>query len=215
MRLRFLLCAGFVCAALGHTEQLSIILLNTGGFTGSVPGGWQVKVNRGKPDVSVSREPEGAFLRLRSRASSYGLERSVDVDPAQLPWLTWNWKVTELPRGGDFRSARTDDQAAQVLVAFADRRILTYIWDSTAPKGLMQNASSIPLVRIVAVVAQSGPQAANQWLHEAHNLREDYQRAFGRTPPKVKGIRLQINSQHTGSAAESYFGEVAFRANNQ
>jgi hypothetical protein len=27
----------------------------------------------------------------------------------------------------------------------------------------------------------------------------------------VNGLRLQINSQHTGSTAESYFGEVAFR----
>ncbi len=215
MRFLFLICTGIVWTALGQTEQLSMILLNTNAFTGNLPGGWQVKVNRGAPDVSVSRESEGAFLRLRSRASSYGLERSVDVDPGQLPWLTWKWKVTDLPRGGDFRRARTDDQAAQVLVAFADRRILAYIWDTTAPKGLMQSASSIPLVRIVAVVAESGPQAANQWLREAHNVCEDYKRAFGRPTPKVKGIRLQINSQHTGTSAESYFGEVAFRANNQ
>ena len=30
--------------------------------------------------------------------------------------------------------------------------------------------------------------------------------------PRVKGLRLQINSQHTGTVAESYFGEVAFRS---
>jgi len=34
----------------------------------------------------------------------------------------------------------------QVLVAFDDKRILTYIWDTTAPKGAMQSASSIPFV---------------------------------------------------------------------
>ena len=132
--------------------------------------------------------------------------------PPQMPWLTWRWKVTELPRGGDFRRARTDDQAAQVLVAFSDRRVLTYIWDTTAPKGTMQSASSLPLVHIFAVVCQSGAEVMNQWIAESRNVREDYERAFGRTAPKVKGVRLQINSQHTGTSAESYFGEVAFRS---
>jgi hypothetical protein len=52
----------------------------------------------------------------------------------------------------------------------------------------------------------------NQWLPETHNLTRDFQRAYQRDPSHVKGIRLQINSQHTGSSAESYFGEVSFRA---
>jgi hypothetical protein len=28
----------------------------------------------------------------------------------------------------------------------------------------------------------------------------------------VTGLRIQINSQHTGTDAESYFGQVAFRS---
>ena len=114
--------------------------------------------------------------------------------------------------GGDFRRASTDAQAAQVLVAFADRRVITYLWDSTAPKGAMQSSSDIPLVHIFAVVCQSGAAEANQWIAENHNVAADYQRAYGKTAPHVKGLRLQINSQHTGTVAESYFGEVAFRS---
>jgi hypothetical protein len=121
--------------------------------------------------------------------------------------------VSQLPPNGDFRHARTDDQAAQILVAFDDRRILTYIWDSTAPEGTMESASAIPLMRIVAVVCRSGAAEMNQWLSEARNVAVDYQRAYGRRPvPRVKGIRLQINAQHTGATAESYFGDVAFRS---
>jgi hypothetical protein len=139
----------------------------------------------------------------------------VDVSPDQTPYLTWSWKVTRLPNGGDFRRASTDDQAAQVLVAFSDKRILTYIWDSSAPKGTMQNASNIPLVRIFAVVCESGAAEANRWVAESRNLAADYERAYGRIAPRVKGLRLQINSQHTGTTAESYFGEVAFRSTPQ
>ena len=175
---------------------------------------WQIKMNHGKPDISVCNETESC-LHLKSVKSSFALEHSVDVDPAEMPFLTWHWKVAQLPGGGDFRRAATDDQAAQVLVAFSDKRILTYIWDTSAPKGTMQSASNIPLVHIFAVVCQSGAADANQWVAESRNVAADYERAYGRPAPRVKGLRLQINSQHTGTIAESYFGEVAFRSTLQ
>jgi hypothetical protein len=144
--------------------------------------------------------------------ASFGLERKVDVHPAQLPFLTWRWKVTQLPAGADFRRSTTDDQAAQVLVAFEDNRVLTYIWDSSAPKGTAAPSPSFPLVHIFAVVCESGASDANRWVSETRNVAADFERAFGRPAPRVKGLRLQINSQHTGTVAESYFGEVAFRS---
>jgi hypothetical protein len=169
-----------------------------------------IKVNHGKPDLSVCVDAESC-LHLRSVKSSFGLEHQVDVDPAQTPWLAWKWKVTQLPGGADFRRASSDDQAAQVLVAFDDKRILSYIWDTSAPKGIMQSASNIPFVHIFAVVCQSGSAEANKWITESRNVAADYDRAYGKPAPRVKGVRIQINSQHTGTIAESYFGEVAFR----
>ena len=201
---------------LAHSAQISMMLLNIPSPpAGKLPDGWIVKVNHGTPQVSTGSGPEGAFVQMSSRKSSFSLERGVDVDVAQYPYLTWRWKVNALPRGGDFRKATTDDQAAQVLVAFHDRRVLTYIWDTSAPKGTMSNASSIPLVHIFAVVCQSGPEQINRWISEARNLGDDYQRAYGRRPPHVRGIRLQINSQHTGTSAESAFAEVTFRSTPQ
>jgi hypothetical protein len=210
-----LLACGLLPGLAARAEQLSFIVLNAQPGPGNIPPGWQVKVNRGTPEISVSRGAGAPAIRLQSHKSSYGLERGVDVDPAELPFLRWRWKVSQLPEGGDFRRTRSDDQAAQVLVAFADRRVLSYIWDTTAPKGTMQSASSIPLVHVFAVVCESGLQQANRWVDEARNVREDYERAFGRSAPRVKGVRLQINSQHTGTAAESWFGEVSFRKSLQ
>ena len=198
-----------------HTSQLAFIVLNTANWgSGRLPMDWQIKMNHGQPQISVCQEAESC-LHLKSVSSSFALEHSVDVDPAQMPFLTWHWKVAQLPGGGDFRRASTDDQAAQVLVAFSDKRILTYIWDTSAPKGTMQYASNIPLVRIFAVVCQSGAAEANKWIAESRNIAADYERAYGRIAPRVKGLRLQINSQHTGTIAESYFGEVAFRSTLQ
>jgi len=195
------------------TTQLATIVLNPAGISaGQLPSDWQIKVNHGRPEVSVCADSRGACLHLKSVRASFALERSVDVDLSQQPFLTWRWKVSELPPYGDFRRASTDDQAAQVLVAFADRRVLTYIWDSNAPKGTVEAASNIPLVHITAFVCESGTADRNRWLLENRNVAADYARAYGKPAPHVKGLRLQINSQHTGATAESYFGEVAFRS---
>lgn len=195
---------------------MAVIVLNTLNWgSGKLPSDWQIKVTHGKPEVSVCSDSGGSCLHLRSVKASFGVERGVDVNPFETRYLTWRWRVTQLPADGDFRRASTDDQAAQVLVAFADRRILTYIWDSNAPKGTARHASSIPLVHIFAVVCESGSAEMNRWVFEARDVAADFEQAYGRPAPLVKGLRLQINSQHTGSIAESYFGEVAFRSNLQ
>jgi hypothetical protein len=195
------------------TVPMALVVLNpTSAGPGRLPEGWQLKVHRGSPDLAVIGEGNSRVLRFKSHKSSFGIERGVDVDVNQYPLLTWNWKVSALPAGGDFRRYSTDDQAAQVLVAFDDHRILSYIWDSSAPKGDWQSASSFPLLHIFALVCHSGAAELNQWLAETHNVAADFQKAYQRGPSRVKGIRLQINSQHTGSSAESYFGDVSFRA---
>lgn len=217
MKKLLLFCAIVVFAFQARTSPMAIVLLsaaNLGG--GRLPADWSIKVNHGRPDVTVCNDPgQGPCVHLKSVKASFSLERGVDVDPGQTPFLSWKWKVTQLPSGGDFRRSATDDQAAQVLVAFSDRRVLTYIWDTSAPKGLAQSASSIPLVHIFATVCESGASDVNRWLDEKRNVADDYERAFGRPAPRVKGLRLQINSQHTGTVAESYFGDVAFRGSGQ
>jgi hypothetical protein len=204
--------AGLLGAFCAHSGVLAFLVFDTGvAQPGRLPDGWHIKVTHGTPDVTVINDPAGRVLHMRSHDSSFGVEREVDVNPAQYPFLTWKWKVSQLPTGADFRHSRKDDQAAQVLVAFDDRRILTYLWDTTAPKDTFQSASSIPLVHIYAIVCRSGAAESNRWLSESRNVAQDYQRAYGRPAPRVKGVRLQINAQHTGTSAESYFGDVAFR----
>jgi hypothetical protein len=208
----WLLFAGFFIFQ-ARTAALAVIALGVANpGAGHVPAGWKIKVNSGKPEVSGCRETDALCVHLRSQNSSFSLERNVEIDPAETPYLSWRWKVTTLPAGGDFRNSATDDQAAQVLVAFADHRVLSYIWDTTAPKGATRSARVIPLVHVFSVVCESGEAEANRWVQETQNVAADYERSFGKPAPAVKGLRLQINSQHTGSLAESYFGEVAFRS---
>jgi hypothetical protein len=224
---RLLRLAGFsvfVVVAIGcldafqsHASAPAIIVLDVNraavskSASAQIPPGWDLKVNAGQPDITLGDGSDETALHFRSAKSSIALEKTIDVDPSQMPYLSWHWKVTQLPRGGDFRHSSSDDQAAQIMVAFTDRKIVDYIWDTTAPQGTMESASAIPLVHIFAIVCRSGFADLNRWIPEVRNIEADYQKAYGKPAPHVKGLRLQINTQHTGTSAESYFGEMAFR----
>jgi hypothetical protein len=105
---------------------------------------------------------------------------------------------------------KTDDQAAQLFLAFTKTKSIVYIWDTTAPEGLMSEAIAPPLMTIKLVVVRSGPAELGKWVTETRNVYEDYKKFYGEEPPAVKAMRLQINSQHTGTSAESYFADVMY-----
>jgi Protein of unknown function (DUF3047) len=213
LRTFLFICGGAIFAFQGvPVTPLALTVLDLSKpSAGRFPNGWALKVKSGQADVSTTKDGDVVALHFKSVKSSFSLERDVDVDPAKMPYLAWQWKVVQVPKGGDFRHYSSDDQAAQVLVGFDERHVLTYIWDTTAPQGTMDNASAPPLMHIYAIVCRSGTAEVNSWLAESHNIAADYFKAFGKPAPHVKGLRLQINSQHTGTVAESYFADMAFR----
>jgi len=177
-----------------------------------VPLGWEVKEKTGKANLSVVRDENLHALRLRSEGTSFSLQRPVNVDPRQFPLLSWKWKVTKLPEGGDVRKSNADDQAAQLFVAFSNSNVIAYIWDTNAPQGVVENTRLPPFLTIKALVVRSGYSEAGKWVTENRNAYQDYLNLFREEPPKVAGVRIQINSQHTDTSGESYFADVIFRA---
>ena len=152
-------------------------------------------------------------LVLRSDDTSFSIQRRLKIDLEQYPILTWKWKVTKLPTGGDFRKTNKDDQAAQLFVALSRTKAIVYVWETTAPEGLMAEASAPPLMKIKVVVVRSGPSQAGRWITETRNVYEDYRNLFGpdEKASVVSGMRIQINSQHTRTSAESCFADLVFK----
>jgi hypothetical protein len=178
----------------------------------TVPKGWELTVNAGEAQLQLVQNDGKQALRMRSDQASFALQKKIRISLQQSPFLVWDWKVTEIPRGGDFRHSGSDDQAAQVILAFSSSRFLSYIWDSTAPKGTIAAASAPLFKKIFAVVMQSGTPGLGTWVTERRNLIDDYKKAYNEEPEVIEGIRIQINSQHTESSAESYWHSIAVSA---
>jgi hypothetical protein len=201
-----------LAAALVHADDSMVIAdFSAGADAKGVPKGWQLKEKSGKADFAVVKDGDLHALHLKSADTSFSIQKEVKIDVRQYPVVAWKWKVTKLPSGGDFRKSRTDDQAAQLFLGFSKTKAIVYIWDTSAPQGLMEDAPSPPFMTIKAVVVRSGAADTGKWIAETRNVHEDYKKLFGEEPPAVAGVRLQINSQHTETSAESYFADVVFK----
>jgi len=216
MRLVFFAPAAVLisCALSGAAADRQIVGdFSTGADAKGVPQGWELKEKSGRADLAVVKQDGIHALQLRSTDTSFAVQRQIQVNVREYPILSWKWKVDKLPKGGDFRTTKTDDQAAQLFVAFSRTRAIVYIWDSSAPEGLMADAPSPPFIAIKAVVMRSGPGKTGQWITEQRNVYDDYRKLFGATtkPPVASGLRLQINTQHTRTSGESYFADVTFQ----
>ncbi len=206
-----LVLSAWVLAA--NAAERQVVADFSGDATGKgVPQGWELKEKAGKADVAVVETDGVKAIQLRSADTSFSLQRQIQVDVEKYPILTWKWKVNKLPEGGDFRRTKTDDQAAQLFVAFSRTEAIVYLWDTSAPEGLMTAAPSPPFMSIKAVVVRSGPRQTGKWIAEQRNVYEDYRKLFGQTrkTPVASGMRIQINTQHTRSSGESYFADVMF-----
>ncbi|MHB8482507.1 MAG: DUF3047 domain-containing protein [Nitrospiria bacterium] len=184
--------------------------------TGSpTPTGWKLQMWHGNhPGIQVEPEKETETLHLISNKNSFGLYHEVTVDLHKTPLLKWEWKTVRLPQGGDVRNRSTDDQAAQIYVAFphfpafVNTDLVGYIWETLAPKGTAVTSTKSSKTRYF--VLEQGTPHLNEWISESRNVYEDYLKLFGEEPGRVGGVSVMIDSDDTASSAESYFRNIRF-----
>jgi hypothetical protein len=185
--------------------------------TRGIPGDWKEQ-NWGKPayDLEIVSDNGQPVLHLRSKSDSSTISRDLkaSVDLNETPILEWRWKVITLPTGGNACQKSTDDEAAQVYVAWlrppeaVRSRIIGYVWDSTAPAGTICTSQKTPTVTYVVV--RSGSDELGKWITERRNVVEDFRRIYGEAPDKPSALSLAIDSDDTRSSAESFIGPTVF-----
>jgi hypothetical protein len=177
-----------------------------------IPAPWKLRVNEGTAYAEVMTDGSGPALYLRSSNSSFSLERELVLDVIEFPYFNWTWKALTIPIRGDLRKRSHNDQVLQILVAFDGGKIMSYVWDSNAPEGTITDESiGIPLfVTVKVIVVKTGISDMGKWLTMTRNIRDDYKKIFNEEPRKLRGIRVQTNSQYTGDCAEGLVKRLVF-----
>lgn len=181
-------------------------------------------------------EDEGrTVLRARAHASTSGIICALRVDPRTHPILAWRWKVTRLIEASDLATRAGDDFPARLYVTFdlhTDRlsageraqialartlygpqvpvAALCYVRDLKAPAGTIAPNAYTDRVRMIVV--ESGRADLGRWVRHERDVAEDFRRAFGIEAPAVSGVIVSTDTDDTGEAAETYYGDIEFRA---
>lgn len=202
-----------------------------------LPGGWKpYRLARFKKITEYRLvQSEGAIvLQATADASASGIQHELHVDLHDFPWLAWRWKVPALNAKADNTIARVEDSPARVIVVFEGGRdrlsgaeqlnydlakamtgnelpyaTLMYIWENRLPAGALIPHSFTG--RIKMIVAGSGNNHLGQWHGIRVNVLEDYRRAFGEEPPRVRAIGLMSDSDNTGEHTVAYYGDIGFQ----
>ncbi|OGL39474.1 MAG: hypothetical protein A3C43_02860 [Candidatus Schekmanbacteria bacterium RIFCSPHIGHO2_02_FULL_38_11] len=184
-----------------------------------IPPGWEAKENEGKVDCSIAKHETGNLVfHIKSKGTSVGIYKTLEIDIKQYPYFSWKWKVSKLPPNGDVRSKSTDDQAGNIYLVFPGgfpeqlrSKIISYLWESNAPKGLMTTSPKRGNTK--NVVVESGKEKLGEWITEKRNVCEDYKKLFNEEPVKTVKICIWIDSDDTESEAEAFYDDLMFSKN--
>lgn len=177
------------------------------------------------------REDGTQVVKAHTSGGASGLIARLDIKPESAPMLSWRWKVSNVFEKGDAREKSGDDYPARIYVAFefepdkagfferAKRKTaevlfgeelpgnaLNYIWANTLPKG--EFIANPYTEKTVMVAVNSGSEKAGEWVSIERDIVADYRKAFGESPPPIRGIAIMSDSDNTGEQASAWYGDI-------
>ncbi len=204
-------------------KQDRIVVARFSSVQNGPPSGWSIDLKKGSHRFSVEREGSDLVLHMVSKNNSFGIKKEAKVNIREYPYLNWRWKAVRMPPGGDVRNANTDDQAIQLYIAFPaigwpaalNSPVIGYVWDNESPRGYYGRCKQIGGDKLRYLVLRNKSDKAGEWQVEKRNVYQDYKNLFkdiknGEPESMTKGLQIHINSQHTGTEAESFIGEIYF-----
>jgi len=201
-----------------------------------LPEGWRVyRLLRFKPLTKYEPVLDGGTPVVHAKASNSvsGIESPVNIDLYAYPVVQWRWKVPKLIENADNTQAATADAPARVIFTFEGGRdrlppheqlnydlakaftgnalpyaTLMYIWEPDRKEGdIITHYNS---TRVKMVIAGNATRDLARWHDMTFNVLEDFRRAFGEEPPRIKTVGIMSDSDATGSSVEAYFGDIRF-----
>jgi hypothetical protein len=175
---------------------------------GTFPEGWKSRGGEGSEVYRVRADHE-PYLEANSKNSAVTIAKKFEYDLAECPYLSWQWRAIELPKGGDERYKKSGDSAAAIYVIFEGRfrpKSIKYVWSASLPMGTTTESPYNSKTKVVVMRNQSSPMG--EWVSERVNVYADYQRLFGSEIESVQAIGLMSDSDNTESTAVAHYKAI-------
>lgn len=171
---------------------------------------------------AVQTESAGSISMLRQR---------LQVAPAQLGTLQFDWRVENLIEGADMTQRETEDSPVRLVLAFDGDRsrfsprnamlselsrsltgedmpyaVLMYVWSNALPVGTV--ITNPRTDRIRKIVVESGPDRLRQWQRYQRDVRADFEQAFGEAPGVLQSIGIMTDTDNTRGRTQAAYGDI-------
>ena len=182
---------------------------------GKLPKDWRWQWSdddKNKP-YQIKKENGNKYLAAQDNGESVVVAKKVNWDINEYPYISFKWRATKLPKGGDARTGATADNGVSVSIIY--KKILRvipeavkYVWSTTLPVGTSFQRSGIG--RPWIVVAESGTKnLGSNWLTYTFNAKEAYSKTFGGKPPKNPvAIAILSDANNTKSMAYGDYSDI-------
>ena len=217
LRLALLLAGGglFTGVVLAADTAEKIPIMDTH-FTPSEIFNWEAKVFEGATEYRLVLEDGEQVLRANSQGTASGLFYETEIDLNKTPYLSWRWKITQLPMLDNELKKNGDDFAARIYIVvndgwtFLSTQAISYVWSAKVPEGQQWPN---PFTGKSAVMVSVRQQAAGDtWYTEKRNLKADLKQLFGKDITMVKAIAVMTDTDNSKSRAEAFYGNLSFSA---
>jgi hypothetical protein len=176
---------------------------------------------------TVVREEDESYLKAESNASASGIIYRKEFNVYDYPKISWRWKISNVYIKGDAEKKSGDDYPIRIYVIFKydpekaslgqkiryglakliygeypPQSSLNYIWaNRNYPEKIITNpyASEAKMI-----IVEAGEEKAGKWMTEEVDIIEDYEKAFGVSPPAIASIAIMNDSDNTGESSASY-----------
>lgn len=200
------------------------------------PPGWRhttIAFWKRSTDYAAVSDDGATVIKASARAAASSLVFNLDVDPQQLPGISWRWKVAAAPQGADNRLKDAEDAPVRLMLEFggasdtrdensmsgflgllsdanSTHRILMYITsDQVRAESVIANPRTDHIRMLVVGPTSTG---LGRWFSHARNYRADFMHVFGQPPARLTAVGIMTDADNTGSFAQAYYGDIRLLA---
>lgn len=173
--------------------------------------GWRERSALGSTDYTATAE--GIAAEARGTASV--IERTVKIDMARHPQVSWRWRVDALQPAADITDKTKDDMGASLIFVFGRPSVfnrpktLIYVWanDAVTKGDILTSPRSD---KVAYIVLRAGEAPLGTWQSETRDLAADFAASFGHAPPPfVRRLCLFTDGDQTGERGAAVYGAVS------
>ncbi|EOD80922.1 hypothetical protein D515_04901 [Grimontia indica] len=177
---------------------------------------WQVKAFKNETRYRLIDDASfgGAVLHGESQDAASGLIMEKEIDLLATPWMSWQWKVDTFPTTDNEKLKTQDDFAWRISVTVVpgmtmmSSRTIVYVWTPNQPENSFWPNPFAPK-RFKMLAATSGDRK-NEWVAVSRNVREDFQRLFGKDYQTLSVVAVTSDSDNSQSETSAYITPLTF-----